>query len=79
MDIPQGNRIDEEKLQQLKLGMTRSQVEYLLGDAAINDEYHANQAYYVYYLYHGEQQISDLKTMTLSYENNVLVDIKGKL
>jgi len=31
MDIPQGNQIDPKKLEQLKTGMTKSQVEFLLG------------------------------------------------
>ena len=79
MDIPQGNRIDQDKLDQLKLGMTRSQVIFLLGDAAIKDQYHANQAHYVYYLYNGEQQSSDLRSMILTYENDILVDIDGAL
>jgi outer membrane protein assembly factor BamE len=79
MDIPQGNRIDASSLEQLKPGMTRSQVVFLLGEAAINDQYHANQAHYVYYLYQGEQQTSELKTMTLTYEDNVLVEIEGTL
>ncbi len=79
MDIPQGNKIDQQKLEQLKTGMTRSQVEYLLGSASINDQYHANQAHYVYYLYKGKVKTTDLKTMVLTYKDEILVDIKGKL
>lgn len=79
MDIPQGNQIDPQKLEQLKTGMTKKQVEFLLGTAAINDQYHANQAHYVYYLYSGKKQTSELKTMVLTYESDILVDIKGQL
>ena len=80
MDIPQGNRVDAEKLAQLKVGMTRSQVEFLLGRAAINDQYHANQAHYVYYLYEGKKQQSELKTMVLTYDDQgVLTSIDGQL
>jgi outer membrane protein assembly factor BamE len=79
MDIPQGNRVEAEKLQQLKTGMTREQVEFLLGQAAINDSYHANKAHYVYYLYDGEEQSTELKTMVLTFENDELIDIEGSL
>lgn len=79
MDIDQGNRIDQAKLEQLKVGMTRAQVRFLLGDAAINDHYHANQSHYVYYLFQGKQKVSELKTMTLTYENDVLAKIEGTL
>lgn len=77
MDIPQGNQIAQQKLEQLKTGMSRSQVEFLLGSAAINDQYHANQAHYVYNIYYGDKNISELKTMILTYRENVLVDING--
>lgn len=80
MDIPQGNRVDAEKLAQLKTGMTRTQVEFLLGRAAINDQYHAHQAHYVYYRYEGKTQQADLKTMVLTYDDqDVLVAIDGQL
>ena len=79
MDIDQGNRIDASKLQQLKPGMTRSQVRFLLGDAAINDLHHPNQAHYVYYRFDGEKKQTELKTMTLTFENDVLKSIEGTL
>lgn len=80
MDIPQGNQIDAEKLAQLKPGMTRSQVEFLLGSPAIIDPYHPHQASYVNYLYKGEEQKAELKTMVLTYDDkDVLIKIDGKL
>ncbi len=80
MDIPQGNGVDAKKLQQLKLGMTRSQVEFLLGSPAIVDLYHPHQANYVSYLYNGKTQKSTLKKMILTYDDKgVLTKIEGKL
>lgn len=79
MDIPQGNRIEADKLQQLEIGMTRKQVEFLLGKPAISDPYHSNEAYYIYYLYKGDSEQAEEKTMVLTYENDTLVKIDGKL
>ena len=79
MDIDQGNRIDAEKINQLATGMTRTQVEFLLGSAAINDPLHADKAHYVYYLHHGDTQEIEQKTMVLTYDNDILVDIEGAL
>jgi len=80
MDIPQGNQVDAQKLQQLKVGMTRSQVEFLLGSPAIVDLYHPHQADYVSYLYKGKEQKAELKKMILTYDNNnILTKIDGKL
>lgn len=79
MDIAQGNRIDADKLEQLKIGMTRKQVEFLLGKAAIDDPYHADKAHYIYYLYKGDEQQSEQKTMILTYDGDTLIDIQGSL
>lgn len=80
LDIPQGNRIEPQKLSQLKLGMTRTQVEFLLGNSVINDQYHAHQSHYVYYLFDGEKKTTELKSMILSYDDSdVLIDINGSL
>ena len=79
MDIDQGNRIAADKLEQLQTGMTRDQVEFLLGQAAIKDLYHANQSHYIYYLYDGETQLTEQKTMTLTFEQDILVTIEGSL
>lgn len=80
MDIPQGNEISADKLAQLKTGMTRKQVIFLLGNAAINDTYHANQAHYVYYLYNGDdREVKALKKMVLTYSDDILTSIDGSL
>lgn len=79
MDIDQGNRIDEARLEQLKPGMTRKQVVFLLGEPAITDQYHPDRSHYLYYKYYGEKQSEQLKTMTLIYEDDVLTKIEGSL
>ncbi len=79
MDIDQGNRIDADKLEKLKTGMTRKQVEFLLGKAAVNDPFNANKAHYIYYLYDGENRQTEQRTMILTYQDGVLVTIEGEL
>lgn len=79
MDIAQGNRVDSEKLEQVKTGMTRKQVEFLLGNAAVNDLYHPNHAYYIYFLYHGKEKTEENKVLHLTYQDDILVNIEGSL
>ena len=79
MDIEQGNRVEQSALEQLQIGMTRKQVHLLLGEAAINDLHHPNQAHYVYYRYLGESEQTELKTMVLTYQDDVLTHIEGSL
>src|SRR5262245_25780388 len=49
MDIQQGNYISQEMVSQLKIGMTKEQVRYLLGTPLVADIFHADRWDYVYY------------------------------
>lgn len=48
ISIPQGNIISEDKVDQLRIGMTKNQVRYLLGTPLVNDPFHLDQWNYVY-------------------------------
>lgn len=79
MDIPQGNRIDAPLLQQLEIGMSRSQVEFLLGTPAVVDLYQPNRWHYIYYLKTGDDGEIEKKRMTLTFTNDLLSEIDGSL
>ncbi len=48
VDIPQGNFVTEEMLTQLKEGMTREQVKFVLGTPLITDIFHADRWDYAF-------------------------------
>ncbi len=48
MDIQQGNFISQEMASQLKEGMTRDQVRFLLGTPLLSDVFHANRWDYAF-------------------------------
>ncbi|GHD68357.1 outer membrane protein assembly factor BamE [Jeongeupia chitinilytica] len=48
LDIPQGNEVTADLVGQLKPGMTRAQVRFLLGTPLLTDPFHANRWDYVY-------------------------------
>jgi outer membrane protein assembly factor BamE len=79
VDIPQGNRIDAETVEKLETGMTRKQVEFLLGQPAIKDPYHADQWNYIYYLKRGKTGKVDKRVMTLHFTDDKLSLIEGDL
>jgi len=78
-DIHQGNRIDQDKLAQLKLGMTQKQVRFLLGQAAISDPYHKDTWVYIYFLKNSDQQAIEQRVMNLQFSDNLLIKIDGSL
>ncbi|BBI98829.1 hypothetical protein FGKAn22_05220 [Ferrigenium kumadai] len=79
MDIRQGNYVTPEMREKLKLGMTRSQVRYVLGTPMVSDAFHGNRWDYAYRLEH-EGEIVEKQNLTLYFEgdNLVRVDDNGK-
>jgi len=53
IDIQQGNLLDDEDISQVDLGMTRSQVQFLLGTPMIADSFHRDRWDYAYYFRRG--------------------------
>ncbi len=53
MEIQQGNYLDGHAVSQLKVGMTRSQVRYLLGTPMVEDVFNKDRWDYIYYYKHG--------------------------
>jgi outer membrane protein assembly factor BamE len=56
MDIQQGNLLDSDQVDQLEVGMTRSQVRFLLGTPMVIDSFDANRWDYVYSLRRGHSR-----------------------
>lgn len=49
MDIQQGNILDEDKVKDLRLGMSENEVRFLLGSPMLVDIFHQNRWDYIYY------------------------------
>jgi outer membrane protein assembly factor BamE len=49
MDIQQGNYISQEMVSELRPGMTREQVRFVLGTPLLTDIFHADRWDYIYY------------------------------
>lgn len=56
INIQQGNFLDEETVDQVEPGWTRSQVRFLLGTPMVSDVFHANRWDYVYYFKRGRSR-----------------------
>jgi outer membrane protein assembly factor BamE len=75
-NVQQGNAIEQDKLDQLKLGMTMNQVAFLLGTPAVRDPFHQNRwDYYHSYAIRGGEPATRL--VTLRFENAILNEITG--
>ncbi|MDH4107363.1 MAG: outer membrane protein assembly factor BamE [Gammaproteobacteria bacterium] len=73
--ISQGNLIKQEDLDQVEVGMTRSQVRFLLGTPMIDDPFHASRWDYVYYVKVGRQDATAKRWVTVMFEDDRVVEI----
>jgi outer membrane protein assembly factor BamE len=73
--ISQGNLIKEEDLVQVEVGMTKSQVRFLLGTPMIDDPFNKDRWDYVYYLKLGRRDASFKRWVSVFFENDVVVEI----
>jgi outer membrane protein assembly factor BamE len=74
--VEQGNIVTQEMIDQLKPGMTRSQVEYVLGSALIRDSFNNDRWDYVYTLKKGAQA-TEQKRLTVFFEADKLKTFTG--
>ncbi|MGN6579160.1 MAG: outer membrane protein assembly factor BamE [Bordetella sp.] len=69
--VQQGNWLTQEQVAQLKKGMTRDQVRFVLGSPALTDVLHADRWDYVYYYKPGSGAAEERK-FTVWFKNDVL-------
>jgi outer membrane protein assembly factor BamE len=78
MPVQQGNIITEEMVNQLKIGMTKSQVRYLLGTPLLMDIFHTNRWDYTYTMRRPHQPMQT-KRLTLYFQDDGLTRIAGTI
>lgn len=75
--VQQGNIITDEMIQELEPGMTREQVEYVLGSPAIQDIFRNNRWDYIHTKAPGGGGEPD--RLTVFFEGNRLTRLEGNL
>lgn len=78
MDVAQGNEVTQEMVDQLRPGMTQSQVRYVMGTPLLTDTFNQDRWDYIYQMVE-EDQRTDKRRITLFFENNRLVRLEGDL
>ena len=78
MDVAQGNEVTQEMVDQLRPGMTQSQVRYVMGTPLLTDTFNQSRWDYIYQMVE-EDERTDKRRVTLFFENNRLVRLEGDL
>src|SRR5271165_7503812 len=70
INIQQGNFLDQAAVEQVKPGMTRSQVRYLLGTPMVADPFNKERWDYIYYLKKGRTSHVDSRRVTVYFDGD---------
>lgn len=78
IDVPQGNFVDQEDVDKLRIGMTKEQVIYVLGKPVMRDTFDDDIFYYFYTMKAGSITKEDYKKEFYVYfEDDRLTRIEG--
>jgi outer membrane protein assembly factor BamE len=75
-NISQGNLIKQDDLDKVEVGMTRSQVRFLLGTPMIDDPFHADRWDYVYYLKIGRNDAGFKRWVSVFFTDDKVSEIR---
>lgn len=75
-DLAQGNYIDAQQVAQLKLGMTRDQVIFILGSPMFQDAFDQQTLHYISRIDSRKDGVNQ-RSLKLTFKNGHLVDIQG--
>ena len=74
-DVQQGNIFNQDQINQLKLGMSKGEVKYLLGVSLLQNSFDQNRWDYVYTLNKGGK-IVETKQLSLHFKNDKLTKVE---
>ena len=76
INVEQGNVVTEEMVEQLRPGLNRRQVRYIMGTPLIEDSFHEDRWDYRYMLRNGNEMLSETQ-LTLWVEGDELLRVEG--
>ena len=76
INVEQGNVVTEEMVEQLRPGLNRRQVRYIMGTPLIEDAFHSDRWDYRYLLRNGNETLSTTQ-LTLWFDGDELVRAEG--
>ncbi len=77
MEIQQGNFVSQEMVSQLKPGMTKEQVRFVMGTPLITDSFHANRWDYVFRRQRANSKELEQRNIAVFFEDGKLKRVDG--
>jgi len=70
VDVYQGNYIEQQRLENLQPGMTRSEVQLLLGTPLVQDVYNPYVWYYVFFHSNSSGKVKEAQQIRVHFDQN---------
>jgi outer membrane protein assembly factor BamE len=78
IDVRQGNMVTQDMVAQLKPGLTRDQVRFILGTPLVADMFHADRWDYIYRFQPGRGEVQE-RHLIVFFEGNKLLRLGGDI
>lgn len=76
LDVQQGNKLEQTDVEKVEVGMTRSQVRFLLGTPVITDSFHDDRWDYLYYFRPGRSDQAEHRWIIVWFDENVVREVQ---
>lgn len=75
VDVQQGNLLEDRDIEAVRVGMTRSQVRFLLGTPAVDDPFHADRWDYIYYFRKGRSRKAERSWLIVYFDDDRVSEV----
>ena len=73
IDIQQGNVLEQEAIEQVEVGMSRSAVQFLLGTPMVADSFHRERWDYAYYMKRGRSRDIERRWLVVYFDDDEVI------
>ncbi|MDT0593966.1 outer membrane protein assembly factor BamE [Glaciecola petra] len=79
IDVPQGNFLDQDDVNKLRVDMTKEQVIFVLGNPVVQDSFDNDTWYYVYDMKRGMRKRGEdiRKELVITFKDNKIASLDG--
>lgn len=79
IDVQQGNLLEESAVEQVQVGMTRSQVQFLLGTPMVSDAFRRDRWDYPYYFRQGRSRDVAQRWLVVHFDGDRVARLERRL
>lgn len=76
VDVQQGNLLEQDEIDGVKVGMTRNQVRFLLGTPVAQNAFHSDRWDYIYFFKQGRSRKADRRWLIVYFDDDLVREIQ---